>query len=283
MDEKTAVHTRTSESPRQIVAVNSEPENAMPVHDWTRVDAGIFHDFHQGWIIAIRNALNSGILPADFYALAEQVAGGPIPDVVTLERIEDDVASGMSPDTAEGRPSTGVTVADYPPQVKHTHAAQRDIYAARASRVAVFHVTGDRVVGYVEIVSPGNKHSEIAVQSFVNNLAEAMRHGCHLMVIDVHPPTPRDAQGMHVRFWQDSFGETDIPGVSERQPLGMAAYRCDLAPTAYFEPFAVGEVLIDMPMFLTPDLYVNIPLESTYQDAWGGVPNRWKRVIEARQ
>jgi hypothetical protein len=21
----------------------------MPVHDWTRVDAGLFHAFHQGW------------------------------------------------------------------------------------------------------------------------------------------------------------------------------------------------------------------------------------------
>ena len=24
----------------------------MPVHDWTRVDAGLFHDFHQGWTAA---------------------------------------------------------------------------------------------------------------------------------------------------------------------------------------------------------------------------------------
>jgi hypothetical protein len=22
----------------------------MPIHDWTRVDAGIFHDFHQSWV-----------------------------------------------------------------------------------------------------------------------------------------------------------------------------------------------------------------------------------------
>ena len=22
----------------------------MPIHDWTRVDAGIFHAFHHGWI-----------------------------------------------------------------------------------------------------------------------------------------------------------------------------------------------------------------------------------------
>ena len=35
----------------------------MPVHDWTRVDAGVFHDFHNVWIAFLRNALNSGVLP----------------------------------------------------------------------------------------------------------------------------------------------------------------------------------------------------------------------------
>jgi hypothetical protein len=35
----------------------------MPIHDWTRVDAGLFHDFHQSWTVALCNALNSGVLP----------------------------------------------------------------------------------------------------------------------------------------------------------------------------------------------------------------------------
>ena len=35
----------------------------MPVHDWTRVAAGIFHDFHTVWTGALRNVLNEGLLP----------------------------------------------------------------------------------------------------------------------------------------------------------------------------------------------------------------------------
>ena len=58
----------------------------MPIHDWSRVEPGIFHDFHQAWTVEIRNALNGGGLPAGYFALAEQVLGGPIPDVVTLQR-----------------------------------------------------------------------------------------------------------------------------------------------------------------------------------------------------
>ena len=45
----------------------------MPVHNWTRVDSGIFHDFHQRWIISISNILNGGLLPCDYYAMAVSV------------------------------------------------------------------------------------------------------------------------------------------------------------------------------------------------------------------
>ena len=48
----------------------------MPVHDWTHLEPGIFHAFHQQWIIAISNVLNQGVLPEDYYALPEQHAAG---------------------------------------------------------------------------------------------------------------------------------------------------------------------------------------------------------------
>src|SRR5207249_10635168 len=60
--------------------------NTMPIHDWTRVDANLFHDFHQTWTIAIRNAMNGGLLPKGYSALVEQHAGGLVPDVIALER-----------------------------------------------------------------------------------------------------------------------------------------------------------------------------------------------------
>ena len=43
----------------------------MPIHDWTQVEACIFHAFHHGWISAISDVLNVGILPEDYYALTE--------------------------------------------------------------------------------------------------------------------------------------------------------------------------------------------------------------------
>jgi hypothetical protein len=56
----------------------------MPIHDWTRVEAGIFHDFHLTWIGILKNALNCVLLPSDYYALAEQIDGGIGPDLLSF-------------------------------------------------------------------------------------------------------------------------------------------------------------------------------------------------------
>jgi hypothetical protein len=42
-------------------------EEAMPIHDWTRVNAATFHDFHSAWITHLTEALNFGLLPSDHY------------------------------------------------------------------------------------------------------------------------------------------------------------------------------------------------------------------------
>lgn len=111
------------------------------------------------------------------------------------------------------------------------------------------------------------------MQQLLEKFAQTLEQGRHLLVIDLHPPGRHDPDGLQAAFW----GAT--PGVTPQQLLSLAAYRADTCPTAYFEPIAAGDVLPDMPLFLTPDRYVNVPLEETYQIAWRGVPQRWKCVI----
>jgi len=79
----------------------------MPAHDWTRVDAGIFHAFYHRWISAISDALNQGILPSDYYALPEQHAVGFGPDVLTLQSPRPEPPeSSIAGKVRAGRPST---------------------------------------------------------------------------------------------------------------------------------------------------------------------------------
>jgi hypothetical protein len=46
--------------------------------------------------------------------------------------------------------------------------------------------------------------------------------------------------------------------------------------SAYVEPVAVGDPLPEMPLFLEPELYVPVPLETTYTSAFAAVPRRWR-------
>src|SRR4029077_18631692 len=108
----------------------------MPIHDWTRVDAGLFHHFHERWIAAIGDALNGGLLPSGFVALSDQVAGSAIPDVLTLRR------PVKTPRTDSGR---GVAVLSAPPQARFVVESEEDSYARRANRVLIQHRHGQVV------------------------------------------------------------------------------------------------------------------------------------------
>src|SRR5688572_12116516 len=85
----------------------------MSLHNWTLVDAGIFHSFHTVWIGAINNALNEGILPEGYYALAEQHAGRAIADILTLHALP--VSKPRSPSAPA---AGGTAVAEAPPRVR---------------------------------------------------------------------------------------------------------------------------------------------------------------------
>src|SRR5713101_5455820 len=133
----------------------------MPVHDWTRVEAGIFHDFHHEWISTIRRTLNDSLLPPEYYALAEQQAAGFGPDVLTLNA----GPGGTEEAAAPAGPSTGVPAQ---PRTRFTFESDAEFYRRKKSSVVVRHVSGDRIVAMVEIVSPGNKAGRKAFRSFVD-------------------------------------------------------------------------------------------------------------------
>lgn len=249
----------------------------MPVHDWTRVYAGCFHDLHQAWIVEIRTVLNSGLLPPGYYAQAEQVTGLGKPDILTLQNSEDDLAEeGLTfGESLQG----AVALADHPPKIAYTLEVEADIYAAKADWVVVHHVSDDRVVALIEIVSPGNKHTKSALDRLVKKLDELFLDQRHILLIDVLPPGQHDPLGVHESFWSRHYDQ--CPGVSPEKPVTLASYRSGALPTAYFEPTALDQPLREMPLFLEPDWYVNVPLEVTYQKAFAGIPAKWKRVLEA--
>ncbi len=244
----------------------------MPIHDWTRVKAGIFHHFHHSWIEEIQRTLNDGRMPPEYYALAEQIAGKIVPDVLALEVVP---SNGQS----FGNGSRGtIAVAVSPPRVRFTAKTDMELYAFKQKSVAIRHSSDDRIVGLVEIVSPGNKGSYAALREFVEKAGSALWRGYHLLIIDLQPPTINDPNGIHGAIWADVAADDSYRAPPDK-PLTVASYDAGPDKTAYVEPVAVGDALPDMPVFLEPGEYVNLPLEATYQAAWRAVPERWRRVL----
>jgi hypothetical protein len=244
----------------------------MPVHNWTKLDAGTFHAFHTAWITHLSEALNAGLLPEGYYALPEQHGGRLIADVLTLQI----PTPGVTPPAIQG----GVAVADVPPQ---TRIKLSPTPAARGARrtLAIRHVSGHRIVALVEIASPANRDRTAYVAEFATKVETALLHGVHVLLVDLFPPGPHDPQGMHGVIWECFDDEPSV--ISPNEPLTLASYVGGQSPEAYLEYLAVGSSLPDMPLFLSADRYVNTPLDSTYQTAFRGLPRYWQDVIEGRQ
>lgn len=239
----------------------------MPIHDWTRVDAGTFHFFHQRWISALCDALNGGGLPPGFFAMAEQIVGGPIPDVIALQ--------STSPRKSGQGPKRAVPVTT-PPKASIIQQAEVERYAAKADRVVVKHARG-QVIALIEIVSPGNKGSRHALKSFVEKMAALLDQGIHLLVVDLFPPSVRDPQGIHKAIW-DEIEEVPFELPADKK-LTVVSYSAGSLKTAYVEPVAVGDMLPEMPLFLDPGSHVPVALEATYQVTWDVFPEELRELL----
>ena len=197
----------------------------MPVHDWTRVEAGVFRAFHAAWIAELQKALNPGALPPGFYALAEEHAGRSI---------------------------------------------------------AIRHVSRHRLIALIGIVSLESKDRAQRVDDFAAEVVAALNAGVHLLVVDLLPPGPHDPHGMHGIIRQRLELSDDAYDLPAGEPLTLAGYAAGPQIDIYLEHVAVGATLPEMPLFLRPDYYVNVPLESTYASAFAGMPAFWRDVLEGR-
>jgi len=250
----------------------------MPAHDWTRVDDGIFHSFHLWWVAQIGDRLNAGLLPEPYYALAEQHAGEKIPDVLTLRRRETRLSSGQTFPLASGGNSGTLLLEEAPPRVAIVTEFDVDQYTRLRRTLVVRHVSDDTPVALIEIVSPGNKSSRHAFDQFLEKVLEAIDNGLHVLIADLHPRTPRDPRGIHAAVAQAL--DHELPDADPSKPLTLVSYLAANGRRGYAQPLAVGDELAAMPLFLTSERYINVPLEETYSSAFHSVPKHLRDILD---
>ncbi len=257
----------------------------MPIHDWSRVDPGVFHDFHLIWIARLRNLLNAELLPRPFYAHAEPVVGDSEPDLITLQ-----TQPGSEPHPLEKevglekrlfRDDTGesaVALAPFPVVVQHIAP---EPYSRRARQIVIKDAwQGDRVVAVIEVVSHGNKSSQARAERFLRKSEAFLEKRIHLVILDIHGPTNIVPRGFHAGILED-FGH-EPPRVPPDRALSAVTYQVleDGTLRSHFVALKVQEPLPQMPVFLRSHEYVRLPLEETYSECFEDVTWRFREILE---
>lgn len=248
----------------------------MPMHDWTRVSANYYHDFHGRWLYAIADALNAGILPSRYFAAADQKTPPVAPDVLTLELTPGPDGNGAA--GWKGGLDGGVaTLTKTKPRVRHELSWEPVSDEWKRRRLVIRHNSDHRIVAVIEIVSPANKSSPRELRDFVGKACGLLAAGIHVLLVDPFPPTKRDPRGVPDAVWKWLVGER---GPDLSADAGTLSSFIGANPIkAFVEPVRVGERLKKMPMFLTDIQYVSVPLEEAYAKAWASYPAPMKAAV----
>ena len=67
--------------------------------------------------------------------------------------------------------------------------------------------------------------------------------------------------------------------LSSELPLTAAAYVGGAVVDAFVAHFVVGQAIPQMPLFLTREHYIHVPLEPSYMAAWDDVPPQYQEVL----
>ncbi len=243
----------------------------MPIHDWTRVKPGIFHGFHVAWLGELRKALNTGALPPDYYADAEQYADDKQPDVLALH---------VSEPSFDPLPDPGGGVATLPAVRTGSHlTATRELKPPpKKRRIVVRHDSGHRPVAFVELVSRSNLDRQTSRAEFVEKARGNVAAGLHVTVLNLFPPKP-GRRDLSAAVWR-AFDRTPVAAPADT-PLTFAAFVAKKRVEAHFEFLAVGDELPAFPLFLTATRHVLLPLAETYAAAFAGSPPYLRELLSA--
>lgn len=241
----------------------------MLIHDWTRVDAAYFHSFYLTWCSAISGALNNGSLPSSHYALCENHRDGRLPTFVELPE-------SSSPYHDPGDRGQMRFADEFTPRPSYHDTCSHPEYAEKV--ITVRHANYHQVVAAVRMVTPQTKRSRYRLDQFLGWVVETVRSEISVLIIDLFRPGPNDFQGIHKSIW-DEFVDNGFV-LPRETPLTLASYVAKPIPKAFVEPTGVGRQLMNMPLFLDADAYVEVPLIASYEKAFDGEPKHVRDLLE---
>jgi hypothetical protein len=222
-----------------------------PVNNRHRWDA-----VHGQWPAEIVRTLFD-LLPPGF--VAEPQVYHPAPFEVDVSMIEED---DRPTEIGAGGRETATLAASAPTLTVSADLNELDEYEVRVYDV-------DRLrtlVAAIEIVSPANKDRSDTREQFVNKVAALLRQDVCVAIVDI--VTTR-----HANLYTEllaRLGRSD-PALADPPLLYAVTLRARKPPKqrslldAWFFPLAVGQPLPTIPLWLGPDLRIDVPLDPSYQ------------------
>jgi hypothetical protein len=247
----------------------TEQEPAMPLRDHFRTPQGTrlpWESVHSGWIAEIAGRLNE-LLPDEYVALDRmRIDGGLEIDIGVAEGEEGEVVGGTNGVNGHGGTAVATARAVYAPPAA-TGTVPFDF--PDVAEVRVFTNRGEgKLVGAIELVSPGNKDRGVKREAFVAKCLDYLAAGASVVIVDV--VTERHAN-LHNEMVQRLAAPTTLE-LPDESNLYATSYRPVVRKKrseidVWMTPFAVGDVLPTMPLRLVGDIFVPVELEATYTEA----------------
>lgn len=233
----------------------------MPLRDHFRSPVNDTHSWdevHGGWPMEIVRDLTT-ILPAGFRAAPKVHLGFPFEVDVSAYGLDSRIPESAIADTA-----AATLVAMAPTLTVEMSLTDQDEYEVRIYDVD----RGRRLVAALEIVSPSNKDRPEARELFVGKVASLLQQGVCVSLVD--PVSVRQAN-LYAELLA-LLGRSD-PALAPTPPhLYAVTLRSRKTRKgrplldAWFYPMTVGHMLPTLPIWLSPDLRVLLPLETSYQE-----------------
>ena len=164
-----------------------------------------------------------------------------------------------------------------PVQSPHPDAGESQSVRGQGQEPHAAHVNNHQVVAMVEIISQGNKNNQNGLNAFVRKAQECAGRRDSPVAHRSVPAEFAIRQGIRRAVWGEDCGDSYV--LPDDKPLTSVAYVGGPNAEAFVELVAVGDALPEMPLFLSSDVYVSVPLEPTYLSAWEGMPGYWREVL----
>jgi hypothetical protein len=201
-----------------------------------------WHAFHNSWATYLSSQLNT-LLPAGYFAEANVQYGVEIDVAAFEESATEPAPAGWVPPPRQ---------ASYPLEL-----------AGAVVEVGVFSKAGGpQLAGAVELVSPANKDRPAHREALVSKCVTYLQAGVGLVLVDVVTERPTDFhRELLMRLGVDDPGPGPaLSGSAFRRVERNGAGALDV----WREPFAVGQPLATLPLWLRGGLCLPVELEATY-------------------